>query len=608
MCDTILSMLTTLKNLPKSPGVYQYFDKNDRLLYIGKAKNLFNRVRSYFNFTPTLTPHSKLSQRIRLMIEEATSINYIVLDSEHDALILENSLIKQLQPKFNILLRDDKTYPYITINLEEAFARFEITRKIVKNPKQLYFGPYSGGARDILDSLYELFALVQKKGCENGKKACLYHQLKKCHAPCEGKISVKKYRVIIDEAIVHIQDKDKLTTKLNEKMSEYALNMRYEEAAILRDRITSIQKTIIATPIDLAQEFDADIFAIESNDKYAMIVRLFMRNGKIVSSSHEQIRFNIEFDKDESYRRAILDFYTLKAPLMVKQILVADSFEDTELLEGVLKKEFSQNVNIVVPSRGAKAKLVQLAQKNAIELLNQSSKKEQTNISIKLQELCSLEREPRRIEVFDNSHNLGQASVGGMIVFDNNKFDKSSYRRYSLDSHDEYSQMKETLTRRIMRFDEISPPDLWVIDGGATLLKLANELLLSSGTYIDTVAISKEKIDAKSNRSKGSARDIIYTKDDIFRLSTNDARLQWVQRLRDEAHRYAITYHRKLKLKEDKEQTKLNAVNGIGNAKIKKLISYFGTYEAIYNASIDELSNVINKKDANSIYNLKYKK
>jgi len=601
-------MLTTLKNLPKSPGVYQYFDKNDRLLYVGKAKNLFNRVRSYFNFTPSLKPHSKLSHRIRLMIEDATSINYIVLDSEHDALILENSLIKQLQPKYNILLRDDKTYPYITINLDEPFARFEITRKVIKNPKQLYFGPFSGGARDILDSLYDLFALVQKKGCESGKKACLYHQLKKCHAPCEGKIGPKKYRQIIDEAIIHIQDKKKLTNKLTEKMSEYALNMRYEEAATLRDRITSITKSIINTPIDLATDEDADIFAIESTEKEAMIVRLFMRNGRIVSSSHEQIRFKIDFDKDESYRRAILDFYTLKVPLMVKQILVADSFEDSKLLEDILKKEFSQNVDITFPLRGPKAKLVQLAQKNAIELLSQNSKKEQTDVSFKLQELCSLEREPRRIEVFDNSHNLGQASVGGMIVFDNNKFDKSSYRRYSLDSQDEYSQMKETLTRRIMRFDEINPPDLWVIDGGLTLLKLANELLLSSGTYIDTIAISKEKIDAKSKRAKGSTRDIIYTKDEIFRLNTNDVRLQWVQRLRDEAHRYAISYHRKLKLKEDKEQTKLSTINGIGSAKIKKLISYFGTYDAIYNASVNELSNVISEKDAKNIYNIKYKK
>jgi len=601
-------MLTTLKNLPKSPGVYQYFDKNDRLLYIGKAKNLFNRVRSYFNFTPSFKAHSKLSHRIRLMIEDAVSINYIVLDSEHDALILENSLIKQLQPKYNILLRDDKTYPYITINLDEPFARFEITRKVIKNPKQLYFGPFSGGARDILDSLYDLFALVQKKGCENGKKACLYHQLKKCHAPCEGKISANDYKLIIDEAIIHIQDKKRLTNKLTEKMGEYALNMRYEEAATLRDRITSITKSIIATPIDLATNEDADIFAIENNEKEAMIVRLFMRNGRIVSSSHEAIRFNIGFDKDESYRRAILDFYTLKAPLMVKQILVADSFEDSKLLEDVLKKEFEQNVDIIFPLRGAKAKLVQLAQKNAIELLNQNSKKEQINISLKLQELCSLEREPRRVEVFDNSHNLGQASVGGMIVYDNNKFDKNSYRRYSLESKDEYAQMKETLTRRIMRFDEINPPDLWVIDGGATLLKLANDLLQSSGTFIDTIAISKEKIDAKSKRAKGSARDIIYTKDEIFRLNTNDTRLQWVQRLRDEAHRYAISYHRKLKLKEDKEQTKLATINGIGIAKIKKLISYFGTYDAIYNASIDELNNVINEKDAKNIYNLKYKK
>jgi len=598
-------MLNTLQNLPKSAGVYQYFDKNDRLLYVGKAKNLFNRVRSYFTFTPSLAPNPKLSLRIKLMIQEATSINYIVLDSEHDALILENSLIKQLQPKYNILLRDDKTYPYITINLEEKFPRFEITRKVKKEKKQLYFGPFSSGARDILDSIYELFALVQKKGCENGKKACLYHQLKKCHAPCEGKIDALAYKKIVDEAIVHIQDKQKLSSRLHDKMAEYATTMRYEEAAIVRDRINSITKSSIATPIDLAENIDADIFAIQSDEKKAIIVRMFMRDGRIVSSSHEQIRFTLGFDLEESYRRSILDFYSLKAPLNVKQILVAHEFEDAALLSEVLKQQFSQSVKIVAPKIGVKAKLTALALKNAAQLLEQSSKKDQLNIGLKLQDLCKLEREPVRVEVFDNSHHLGQATVGGMIVFDNDHFDKSSYRRFALDSKDEYSQMKETLTRRIQRFDEIAPPDLWVIDGGATLLKLANELLSSSGTYIDTIAISKEKVDAKSYRAKGSARDIIYTKDEIFRLGTNDARLQWVQRLRDEAHRFAISYHRKMKLKEDKEQSHLSSIQGIGSAKIKKLIQYFGSYNAIYEASIEDLQEIVSEKDAKNIHNSK---
>jgi len=216
-----------IASLPDSPGVYQYFDKNGRLLYIGKAKSLKKRIKSYFRFTPSLHPAPNLTPRIYKMVSEVENIEYIIVGSENDALILENSLIKQLKPKYNILLRDDKTYPYIYIDFDEPFPRPKITRKVIKGKNIRYFGPFPTAAKDILESLYELFPLVQKESCLKGKKACLFYQLKKCLAPCEGKITPQNYRAILNEAIEHIHDKKRLIAKLEKRMEKLAKNMRF---------------------------------------------------------------------------------------------------------------------------------------------------------------------------------------------------------------------------------------------------------------------------------------------------------------------------------------------------------------------------------------------
>ena len=241
-----------LKQLPNEAGVYQYFDKDGHLLYIGKAKVLKNRLKSYFKFTPNLQPAEKLGTRIYKMITEVVSLEWIVVPNEHEALILENSLIKQLKPKYNILLRDDKTYPYIMLDNSELFPRLEITRRVHKNNNIKYFGPYSTGARDMLDSIYEIVPLVQKKSCIKGKEACLFHQIKKCHAPCEGKITTADYAKLVDEACEYIYNKNKLINKLSERMMQYSEEFRFEEAMKLRDRIKSIEKSQIKSGIDLA--------------------------------------------------------------------------------------------------------------------------------------------------------------------------------------------------------------------------------------------------------------------------------------------------------------------------------------------------------------------
>ncbi|QOP46340.1 excinuclease ABC subunit UvrC [Sulfurimonas paralvinellae] len=597
-----MNLKKTITQLPASPGIYQYFDDNGRLLYIGKAKNLANRVKSYWLFNPQLRPNPNLSSRIIKMLQQTTSLNYIVVNSEHDALILENSLIKQLNPKYNILLRDDKTYPYIYIDNSEKYPRFDITRKIIKSDDITYYGPYSIGARDILNSLYEIAKLVQKKGCLKSKKLCLYHQIDKCLGPCELPVSKERYQKEVDLATQLIKNKKLLLEKLQNKMEFYAEELRFEEAAELRDRMDKISRSEIKSEIDFASNENFDIFAVDHTDERAVVVRIFMRHGKIISSSHDYINLREGFDANELYSRALLDFYKDERPPIIAPILIAHAFEDLLLIQKHLSRVFEKKATITMPKRGKKKDLTALALLNARELLKKDTKTKDLKTFQDVQELCALENTPYRVEVFDNSHMAGVATVGAMIVYDNGKFDKKSYRTYHLDAQDEYAQMRETLSRRVESFSKNPPPDLWILDGGATLLKLALEILDSNGVTLDVIAISKEKVDAKAHRAKGKAKDIIYTKKDIFRLKESDKRLQWVQNLRDEAHRSAITFHKKTKLKLDQE-SKLLSLHGISAAKIQKLLNYFGTFEELKRLSIEEISAVLNEKDAKTIKN-----
>ena len=599
------NLFKQVKNLPDDAGVYHYFDGNGKLLYIGKAKNLSNRVKSYFRFSPYFTPNSKLNPRIVKMLHEVQSMHYIVVDTEHDALILENSLIKQLRPKYNILLRDDKTYPYIYINTEENFPRFEITRKVLANKKIRYFGPFSMGARDILNALYELIPLVQSKSCLNSGKSCLYYQVKKCLAPCEKKITPQEYQPLIKRGISYINDKKLLCHDLEIKMHSLAENLRFEEATALRDSIEKITKSSITSQMDMANTQDLDLFAVNANEKRAIVLRLFMRQGKIISSSHNFIYLNHGYDRDEIYKRAILEFYQF-SPLTTKEIITAHSFEEMTEIQSYLKETFSSGLKLHSPQKGPKAKLCELAMKNTQELLTNYAHENISiydDLEVKLQDLCALDSLPRRIEIFDNSHMQGSATVGGVVCFEDGKFNKSAYRQYHLQSKDEYAQMRETLTRRIEAASKNPLPDLWIIDGGTTLLSLAQDLLQSNGINLDAIAISKEKIDAKSHRAKGKAKDILHTKNQSFNLSTTDKRLQWIQRLRDEAHRYAITFHKKTKLKQD-NASKLLQAKGIGPAKLKKLLNHFGTFEALKSAKVEDISPIVGKNEAVTIKKL----
>ncbi|ADG92798.1 excinuclease ABC, C subunit [Arcobacter nitrofigilis DSM 7299] len=599
-----------LKQLPNDAGVYQYFDKDGHLLYVGKAKVLKNRVKSYFKFTPELRPADKLGPRIYKMITQVESCEWIVVPNEHDALILENSLIKQLKPKYNILLRDDKTYPYIYVDLNEDFPRLEITRKVLKGSNIKYFGPYSTGARDILDSIYETFPLVQKKACIKGKEACLFFQIKKCLAPCENRISKEEYANILNDSMEYIYNKSKLISKLKVKMQEYSDEFRFEEAMKIRDRIKTIEKSEIKTGMDLATNDNLDIFAIKNINSKAVIVRMFIRDGKLASSSHDFLKSNVEeseeFDFEEAYKRAIINYYSNDIPIIPKEILIGDELTDIEDVEEFLKNKFTKKINIINPKVGKKRDIVGVALNNCDELLRIDSTKGTNTLYEEIKELFNLSQVPNRVESYDNSHMMGQATVGAMVVWDNDKFLKSDFRHYNLEAHDEYSQMREMLIRRVESFEKNPAPDLWIIDGGSTLLKLAYDIVESVGVKLDIIAVAKEKIDFKAHRAKGAAKDIVHYKQGnefkSVKLLTSDRRLHFVQRQRDEAHRFVINFHKKQKRAEDKQISLLN-IKGIGEAKVKKLLLYFGSFEKIKEASIETLKEVLNEKDSILISN-----
>ncbi len=589
-------------NLPNEAGVYQYFDENRRLLYIGKAKNLKKRVTSYFKFKPDFEPSAKLEARIHKMITQTKVLEYIIVDSEHDALILENSLIKQLKPKYNILLRDDKTYPYIFIDLNEEFPRFEITRKVIKGKNIKYFGPFSSSANDILKSIYDIFPLVQKKGCLKSKKACLFYEIEKCLAPCEGKIDSITYKKIVTDAIDSIKNSKKLIKVLKVKMQIYSEKLLYEEALKIRDSIQKIEKSNILSSIDLAKLEDFDIFAVGIDEIRAVGVRIFIRDGKVTSSTFSHFKSDNGFDLNELYKVLLLEYYNHTLPYVPKNILIFEDFKERETIQEILQKKFNKKTLINIPKIGELKKLTNLAYKNAGEILRLQRDKNSTKILSELKELFSLDKTPYDIEGYDNSHMMGQASVGAVIKW-NEKFIKRGYRHYNLEAKDEYAQMRELLLRRVESFDKNPPPDLLVIDGGETLLKLAMKIVKQSGVFVDIVAIAKEKRDAKAMRAKGKAKDIIYTKDGEFRLSTSDKRLHFIQNIRDESHRFAISFFKKQKLKADKEISLLSK-SGVGEATVRKLLQYFETFDNINLATFEEIERVVGTKIARSIKNI----
>ncbi|WP_072237062.1 excinuclease ABC subunit UvrC [Campylobacter coli] len=515
-----------LQTLPANAGVYQYFNAEGKLLYVGKAKNLKNRVRSYFAFTPNLRANPKNSLRIQKMIEEAVHLEFITTNSEADALILENSFIKQLHPKYNILLRDDKTYPYIYVDFNEEFPRFEITRKLVKKSKIKYFGPFFKGARELLDALYLYYPLKQKASC---KSPCIFYQISRCLAPCDKKITQEEYRLILDKAINALLSPSILVKNLEKQMFHLAQNENYEEAAKIRDQIATIRDLEIKVEIDIAKLEDFEIFALACESSMLSTLRFVVQNGKIISANSKitPLKNNTDFDKNEIYKQLILENFSVDIPLVANTVYVYEDFEDRELLEEILSQRFDKKISIKVPKIGEKRRICDLAFQNACLNIQKEQKNSDFNIQKELKNYFELENLPNCIEVFDNSHLQGVANV-------------------------------------------------------------------------DILAISKEKIDAKAHRAKGGAKDKIHSLKGEFALSINDKKLQFLQKLRDEAHRFAISFHQNTKKKQDLSSSKL-VKSGLSAGVIQKLLAYYGSFEAIYEANFEELCQLVGKKSAQKI-------
>jgi len=398
-----------------------------------------------------------------------------------------------------------------------------------------------------------------------------------------------------------IHNKENILEILYKKMQNFAENLNFEEAAEIRDRIKSIESAEIYSNVDLAKLEDLDIFVVEVFDKKAVVIRIFVRNGKVVSSTHNIINSQTTPEKNEIYTQAILEFYSTSTPFTSSKILIADNIEEREWLSNLLSEKFNRKIKILTPTTKERKNLINLAKINALEVIKNQK---ENFLLVEIKNLFNLENIPYKIETFDTSHMQGSATVGAMIVWENGKFKKSDYRHYHLEGKDEYSQMKELLIRRTKNFENSPPPELWLIDGGAAQLNLAKEIIYSTGANVDILAISKEKIDAKAHRAKGKAKDKIYfeynKKIEKMELSENDKRLQFLQKLRDEAHRFAIEFHRKTKRKKDLELDVLK-IKGIGKAKMTKLLNYFGSFENIKKAKFEELKEVLNEKDAKNI-------
>ncbi|WP_300702493.1 excinuclease ABC subunit UvrC [uncultured Campylobacter sp.] len=596
-------LIQEIENLPDSAGIYQYFDDKSHLLYVGKAKNLKKRVKSYFIFKPKLAANPKNSLRIQNMIAQCKHLEFISTDSEADALILENSLIKQLRPKYNILLRDDKTYPYIYIDLSEDFPRFNISRKLIKKPKIKYYGPFFKGAKELLNALYENYKLKQKNSC---KSPCIFYQMKRCLAPCANMVSKQEYDKIVKEATSSLLNPSILIKNLEKKMLFYAENENYEEAAKIRDSIKTINELKTKVKIDIAKLENFDVFAFANKGINICTIRFVIQNGKLISSK-TNISKNIlkDIDANEIYKQMIIENFNTQNPLNSKTIYVRDEFKDLEPLQDLLCDRFKQKISIKVPKNNEKKQICDLAYKNALLFLENNDKKED-KILQKLFDFFELNNFPSCIEIFDNSHLQGNATVGAMVSYNEGKLDKNRYRLFHLKAKNEYEQMKELLLRRLEMIDELSVPDMWLIDGGKTLLNLAIDLVKSYGLNIDVLAISKEKMDNKTRRAKGFANDEIHSSLSSFKLNNSDEKLLFLQRLRDEAHRFAISFHKKTRQKQNLQSSKLQNL-GISKAYIQRLLQYFGSFEAIYEADFESIKKVSTQNIALKIQKLKTK-
>ena len=571
------------ENLPKKPGVYIMRDVNDEIIYIGKAKNLINRVRSYFR--------EKLDRpKTQILMSHFDSLEYIVTNSEKEALILEANLIKKHRPRYNIQLKDDKRYPYVKIT-NEKFPRLIITRNVTKNG--IYYGPFTD-VTSVKKTVKFLKSLFKIRTCRNMDGPCLNSQIDLCYAPCSGEISENEYNDVINKIDLFFQGKYSVIVKnLKKEMMEAAQNEQFEKAAVLRDQITSIEEIMEKQFVDLVDDdLDQDVIAIAPDDNEVVVIIMPIRNGKIVGRD-DFLMSGSQYESNSEIVFAFIQQYYGFNRHVPKQILLNESIDDVELLEEWLSDLRGNRVYIKVPMKGVKLRLVNMAQKNAEIIKHQ--KKAMENSLIELKKYLKLDKLPMVIEGYDISNISGKFAVGSKVSFKDAKPNKKKYKRFKIETPgpNDFAMMKELLTRRLKMIDTDEEPDLIVIDGGKGQLGMACEVLDELNlSHIPIIGLAKEFEEIYLPNSK---RPVIIPK--------NNKALHLLQQVRDESHRFAITYHRKLR-SDNISESSLDDVPGIGKKRKINILKEFETIDNVKNASVEELAKIdgMNKKVANNVH------
>jgi len=597
-----------LKKLPDKPGVYIMHDKDDKIIYVGKAISLRNRVRSYFRKT-------NKTKRIENMVALIDHFEYIIVDNETEALILECNLIKKNKPKFNVLLKDDKTYPYIKINVKDDFPNVYVTRKIL-NDGARYFGPYAsaGVAKEMVDFIKEKFKIRQCKSFKYKDRPCLNYHIKKCFAPCMGYISKEEYREQINQIISMLEGKlDNIIKELEKEMIEASSNMEFEKAAYIRDKKLAIERIAEKQKVSNISENDIDVIGIARNEVEVCVEIFFVRKSKMIGREHFFFK-DLNDERDEQILSDFVKQYYIGREILPNKIMMKNEIEEKDILQEWLSKEAGRKVEIKTPQRGEKLRLVEMAENNAkITLENKS--KDKYDVLSELKEVLKLEKMPRKIECFDISNLSGTNMVAGMCVMQDGIIKKNLSRKFRIKtvySQDDVACMKEVVTRRLRRSikDENGAfgklPDVIFADGGITQIRAIKAAIKEVYTEYEGKIenLNKIKVFGMVKNDKHQTRALIDEDRNEIRLSENLINL--ITLFQDTVHDTAIGYHKKLR---DKEITKseLDEIEGIGPAKKKVLLERFGSVEKIKEASIEDLIKVkgINIELAKKIKHLK---
>jgi len=583
-----------LKKLPNKPGVYIMKDKNDEILYVGKAVVLKNRVRQYFR-------KNNKTARIEKMVSLIDHFEYIVTDNEAEALILECNLIKKNRPKFNVLLKDDKTYPYIKIDIKSDFPNVFITRTI-KNDGAKYFGPYAsaGAAKEMVDFIKQKFMIRQCKNFKSNQRECLNYHIKRCLAPCTGRVSKEEYYKQIEEIIALLEGKtDKIIKKLNIEIKEASEKLEFEKAAILRDKKIAIERISEKQKVSNISENNIDVIGIAKNEFEVCIEIFFVRGSKMIDRKHYFFNDLIEMEEKDILSEFIKQYYLEKLNVPAK-IMCEQDIEDRELLEELLTEKAGRKIQIKVPKKGEKLKLVEMAKQNA-KLTLENKFKEKQDIVEELRKVLKLNELPKKIECYDISNISGNFIVAAMCVMENGEIKRNLSRRFKIKTvfgQDDPRCMKEVIERRLTHsvnnidegFGKL--PDVIFVDGGITQIRAAKEAVTNKNLNIPIFGMVKN--------DKHKTRALLDENRKEINLSEN--LLNKIAVFQDTVHDTVITYHRKLR-DSQMNKSELDSIPGIGEIKKQELIKKFGSVEKIKSAKIEEICSLkgINKALAEKI-------